>query len=381
MRHCGWVYLAKCLFDAPSFLFLCFATKKKETKQRKRKREGLTSLSICHERGGKKSEERFLTSNEELVTSNFVLIHPAEEDDSSVILNSIQDPRFFRHSGPWIPGHARNDTRSSNGSVWKKFILILGLFLLGGLLLQAGVLDEYRLHQAQVLQQKGHYLQALKAYRKLPRKSAAERYNMANLYYRMGRFDEALALYRTVEAPTLQGRKLYNMGNCYAVKGNWQKALRFYRAALKFAPQDPDLRYNLKKAEARVRQMELEASLLKLRQKAQKKVCKLERLPLGVRRGFYEGSIEFLSDFEGNDTLKEARYSETLLKRNNQARSTGKRGLGKEASRRNREENRTVVKGKEHPFGLEEVRYRRQLQEKTLKSLLVPMTEPKKSEE
>ncbi len=263
----------------------------------------------------------------------------------------------------------------------KNIASILSFFMLGGLSLQAGVLDEYRLHQAQVLQQKGHYLQALETYRKLPRKSDAERYNMANLYYRLGRFDEALALYGTVEAPSLQGRKLYNMGNCYAIKGNWQKALRFYRAALKFAPEDSDLRYNLKKAEARVRQMELEASLLKLRQKAQKKVCKLERLPLGVRRGFYEGSIEFLSDFEGNDTLKEARYGETLLKRNNQARSTGERGRGKEAGRESREENRTVLKKKEHPFDLEEQRYRRQLQEKTLKSLLVPMTEPKKSEE
>jgi len=290
----------------------------------------------------------FLTSNEELVTGNRFLM----------------DLLGF-----------------SIGLRGKKNVLITGFFLLGGLSLQAGVLDEYRLHQAQVLQQEAHYRQALQAYRKLPRKSDAVRYNMANLYYRLGRYDEALALYRTVEAPSLQGRKLYNMGNCYAIKGDWQRALRFYRAALKFTPEDPDLRYNLTKARDRVRQMELVASILKLRQKAQKKVCKLERLPLGVRRGFYEGSIEFLSDFEGNDTLKEARYSETLLKRNNQARPTGKRGLGKEASRWNREENRTVVKGEEHPLGLEEMRYRRQLQEKTLKSLLVPMTEPKKSEE
>jgi len=260
--------------------------------------------------------------------------------------------------------------------------LTVGLFFIASFTADAGVLDELRLHQAQVLQQEGRYLQALSAYRKLPRKSDAVRYNMANLYYRLRRFDEALALYRTVEAPSLQGRKLYNMGNCYAIKGDWQKALRFYHAAFKFAPEDPDLRYNLKKARARVRQMELEASILKLRQKAQKKVCKLERLPLGVRRGFYEGSIEFLGDFEGNDTLKEARYSETLLKRNNQARLTGKQGRGKEASRESREENRTVLRKKEHPFDLEEERYRRQLQDRALKSLLVPMAEIKvKSEE
>ena len=263
----------------------------------------------------------------------------------------------------------------------KNIASILNFFLLGSFSLQAGVLNDYRLHQAQVLQQEGRYLQALSAYRKLPRKSDAVRYNMANLYYRLGRYDEALALYRTVEDPSLQGRKLYNMGNCYAIKGGWQRALRFYRAALKFTPEDPDLRYNLTKARARVRQMELEASILKLRQKAQKKVCKLERLPLGVRRGFYEGSIEFLSDFEGNDTLKEARYSETLLKRNNQARLTGKRGRGKEASRENREENRTVLKRKEHPFDLEEERYRRQLQDRALKSLLVPMTKAPLSDE
>ncbi len=127
--------------------------------------------------------------------------------------------------------------------------------------------------------------------------------------------------------------------------------------------------------------MELEASLLKLKQKAQNKVCKLERMPLGVRRGFYEGSIEFWNAFEGNDTLKEARYGETLLKRDNEALSTGKRGSGREASGESREENRTVVRKKEHPFDLEEERYRRQLQDKALGSLLVPMTERKKSGE
>ena len=275
----------------------------------------------------------------------------------------------------------RNDTDFSKRPISEKIILMAAFLMWGSFSLEAGLLDDYRLHEAQTMQRTGHYLRALEAYRKLPQKRDAARYNMANLYYRMGRFDEALALYRTVEAPSLQGRKLYNMGNCYAVKGDWQKALRFYRAALKFLPRDPDLRYNLKKAEARVRQMELEASLLKLRQSAQKKVCKLERLPLGVRRGFYEGSIEFLSDFEGNDTLKEARYSQTLLKRNNRARSSGGRGRGREASRRSREENRTILKRKEHPLGLEEERYRRQLRQKALRSLLVPMTEPIKSEE
>ena len=290
----------------------------------------------------------FLTSNEKLVTSN----------------RFLTDRLGF-----------------SVSLIRKKNVLIAGFLLLMSLSLQAGVLDEYRLHQAQVLQQEGRYLQALEAYRELPQKSDAARYNMANLYYRLKRYDEALALYRTVEAPSLQGRRLYNMGNCYAIKGAWRKALRFYRAALKFAPEDPDLRYNLKKAEARVRQMELEASLLKLRQKAQQKVCKLERLPLGMRRGFYEGSIEFLSDFEGNNTLKEARYSETLLKRNNLARPSGKRGLGKEASRDSGEENRTVLRRKEPPLGLEELHYRRQLLEKTFKSLLIPMGEKKERDD
>ena len=67
----------------------------------------------------------FLTSIEERVTRNSVRIHPAEEYDSFVILNSIQDPRFDGNSKPWIPGQIRNDGCFSEHSIGILLALLL----------------------------------------------------------------------------------------------------------------------------------------------------------------------------------------------------------------------------------------------------------------
>ena len=67
----------------------------------------------------------FLTSNEERVTSNSVLIHPTENYDSFVILNSIQDPRFDGNSKPWIPAQTRNEGCFSEYSVGILLALLL----------------------------------------------------------------------------------------------------------------------------------------------------------------------------------------------------------------------------------------------------------------
>ncbi len=67
----------------------------------------------------------FLTSNEERVTSNSVLIHPTEEYDSFDFLNSIQNPRFDGNSKPWISGQTRNDGCFSEHSIGILLALLL----------------------------------------------------------------------------------------------------------------------------------------------------------------------------------------------------------------------------------------------------------------
>ncbi len=280
-------------------------------------------------------------------------------------------------SGWWV--------ESVEGLGWPNLraLLLGGILLLvpGSFFVQAGVLDEYRLHRAQVLQKEGKYKEALELYRMLPASSEEIRYNMGNLYYRLGRYDDALRLYRGVESPALQGRRLYNMGNCYARKGDWRKAERFYRAAMKFAPDDPRLRYNLKRARGQLRRMALEDSLMKLKKSRRKKVCKLERFPLGVRRGIYEGKIDFGNDFEGNDTLEEAKFGSVLVKRSNVARSVGERGEGAAMETEEKERNRSVIRGDENVMSLARERYERALRERELKSLLVPLEKKKEMDD
>ncbi len=254
--------------------------------------------------------------------------------------------------------------------------IFLLLFLAIGFA-DAGLVEAYRLHRAQVLQREGRYAEALVLYRSLSSSSDALRYNRANLLYRLGDYDEALRLYRSVEAPELQGAKLYNMGDCYAQKGAWSKAERFYRAALKFLPDDSDLRENLRIARKRVRQLREEARS-RLQKGAQKSAAKGKGNRLGVRRGVFEGSIDFDNAFEGNDTLEEARFGDTLVRRGNLARRSGSQGKGREESRTMQEENRTMVAGDEKGvLSLQSERYERALAKRPLGTLTVPMN-PKK---
>ncbi|WP_457602250.1 tetratricopeptide repeat protein [Nitratifractor sp.] len=251
------------------------------------------------------------------------------------------------------------------------------LFLLAIAFADAGLVDAYRLHRAQVLQREGRYTEALALYRSLPSGSDALRYNRANLLYRLGHYDEALRLYRSVEAPELEGAKLYNMGNCYAQKGAWTKAQRFYRAALKFLPDDADLRQNLRIAEERV-QRQAEAKRSRLQKGAQKSAAKGKGNRLGVRLGVFEGSIDFDNAFEGNDTLEEARFGDTLVRRGNLARRSGSQGKGREESRKMEENNRTIVTGDERGvLSLERERYERALAKRPLGTLMIPM-DPKR---
>ncbi|WP_292662587.1 tetratricopeptide repeat protein [Nitratifractor sp.] len=251
------------------------------------------------------------------------------------------------------------------------------LFFLVFWFADAGLMDAYRLHRAQALQREGRYAEALALYRDLPSNNDALRYNRANLSYRLGDYDEALRLYRSVEAPELEGAKLYNMGNCYAKKGLWAKAERFYRAALKFLPDDSDLRENLRIARKRVRQLREEARS-RLQKEKGKEAGKSKGRRLGVRRGVFEGSIDFDKAFEGNDTLEEARFGDTLVRRGNLARRSGSQGRGREESRKMEEENRTIVAGDEKGvLSLERERYERALAKRPLGTLTVPMN-PKK---
>lgn len=259
-----------------------------------------------------------------------------------------------------------------------KWIGIAGIVWVLGMpaaLCAGSPLEGYRLWQAQKAVKEGNFTRALQAYRRIEPQNDRLRYNEANLLYRLEKYRAALALYRRILEPSLQGPRLYNMANCYVRLGDYPKARTFYEGAAKFLPADPDLRYNLKKIRARLRQQALEDALLMMK-KGQNKVCKLERLPYGVRRGFYQGK-SFGDDIESNQTLYEAKFDDLLLKRANIATAHAPRSDAS-AEELGAEANRTAIGSSQgQAEGLERQYYERKLKQKPFRSLLVPLSPPK----
>ncbi len=238
------------------------------------------------------------------------------------------------------------------------------IFLLLFLELKAGVLDSYYIYRAKSLQSKGYYLKALRYYKKLPQKSDTILYNLANIYYYLKRYDKALMIYKSIETPRLQSIRLYNMANCYFKKHNYQKAKRFYEATLKFSPKDFDTLFNLRVTR------EILKNLVDKKEIASNSLKRSK----GVGSGKYEGKVaSWDSNFEANTTLKDAKYSSKLIKRNNISNSSKERGDGSENSKDLKDSNRTIIETKEGSFSLENKRYRYILDKKRLNTLLIPL--------
>ncbi len=254
--------------------------------------------------------------------------------------------------------------------------VLLGIVLVGIVWTQssAGVLRGAWLIQADRAARAGDYARALRYYRKLGHADDRVRYNEGVLLYRMGRYAEALALFRTIRDPALEGRSLYNAGNCYMRLGRWSRALRFYEAAAKFLPGDPDPAANARIVRKALARRSLERALRELKRKNEQKVCKLERVDLGIRRGAFEGK-SLGGDFPTDDRLEEARFGATLIQRDNVLEGTGRVDRARERQILESEENRTLVEGEVQTDSIRLRRIERRLRSRPLRTLLIPIEE------
>ncbi|MBF0207724.1 MAG: tetratricopeptide repeat protein, partial [Oligoflexia bacterium] len=74
------------------------------------------------------------------------------------------------------------------------------------------------------------------------------KYNMANTYYKMGKYEEAEKLYQSISQGTdvsLAEKSFYNLGNNAYRQGKLQQAVEYYQEALRLDPNDEDAKYNL----------------------------------------------------------------------------------------------------------------------------------------
>jgi len=88
------------------------------------------------------------------------------------------------------------------------------------------------------------YKSALKSLKSLNQDSAIVEYNMGNIYYKMGRYKEALISYKRASGKGVdEAYRVYNIGNCYLKLKEYDKAIYAYKIALEHKDMK-DARYN-----------------------------------------------------------------------------------------------------------------------------------------
>jgi tetratricopeptide (TPR) repeat protein len=86
------------------------------------------------------------------------------------------------------------------------------------------------------------------------------RYNLANVEYRKGNFEQAQSLYgelsMIVEDSIEKAELFYNMGNCLLEQEDFKKAYEMFKQSLKLNPKDKDAKYNLLHARSKLEEQE-----------------------------------------------------------------------------------------------------------------------------
>jgi Ca-activated chloride channel family protein len=122
-------------------------------------------------------------------------------------------------------------------------LLFVGVICFG--FAQAGILDFIAIDKAKEAYENREYdatishLNALKDSIKDP----ALEYDIANAYYKKGKYEEALKHYKKAQGVD-EAHRLYNMGNAYANSGDIQSAIDVYEESLKLR-DDADARKNI----------------------------------------------------------------------------------------------------------------------------------------
>ncbi len=76
--------------------------------------------------------------------------------------------------------------------------------------------------------------------------TATDEFERGNSFYREGKFEEAADAYENILKQGLASTSIYfNLGNCYYRMGKTAPAILAYERALRFQPNDPDIKHNL----------------------------------------------------------------------------------------------------------------------------------------
>ncbi len=122
---------------------------------------------------------------------------------------------------------------------------VLFIFAIFSLILNAGLFDFTKLYKAEKLYRDGDYNASAKMLNSFGVDGNKYRYDMANTYYKAGRYNEAIIFYKRAFGNGVDElNRIYNLGNCYFKLQDYDNAILAYKTALKIR-EDKDVEANL----------------------------------------------------------------------------------------------------------------------------------------
>lgn len=122
--------------------------------------------------------------------------------------------------------------------------VLLGIFILIISLNANSFLDDYYIYQSNKFYDKKEYLLALENLEKVEKKDSKVFYNMGNIFYKLGKYKEAIKNYEKIQDNKLFHQKNHNIANCYIKLEDYENAIKHNQIALKFK-NDEKTKFNL----------------------------------------------------------------------------------------------------------------------------------------
>lgn len=133
----------------------------------------------------------------------------------------------------------------------KIFILILFIYNY----LNASFFDDYYIYNANKYLQKKEYKLSFDYYNKIENKDDNIIYNMGNILYFLGNYEEAILYYKKVKNSSLFHQVNHNIANCYIKLDDYDNAIVHYNKAL-FFKDDEKTKYNLNLSKLKKQELE-----------------------------------------------------------------------------------------------------------------------------
>jgi len=248
---------------------------------------------------------------------------------------------------------------------------VLIYILLSLSILNAGVLDAYYVHKAEQEYKQGDYKQAIENFQKIEKANDKLRYDLANSYYKLKRYQDAKREYQKISDKSLEFKKLHNLGNCYAKLNQIDDAIKSYESALKIK-EDKDTRFNLELLKKKKKEQE------KKKKQQQKKNKKKQDKKKQKKNKQKDGKKSSSQNNSGNKNMKNDKKKEK--KRDNKKKNSDKKKDGKDGKKDKQKESmkqhlkRKNMAVKKVPISdMEEKKYMKMLRGRKVNSLMLPM--------